>query len=562
MMRPAGEKIRTALSDQERVAWLGLGLAMAGSAALILYFSRGLTFTVDELVWFMQSPHLDLHTALEPHGGHLTLTARLVYKAMFEIFGDSYLPFRLLVAATLLVTVAVFFLYAKRRVGGLVALAPCLVLLVFGSDSLHVLNGNGFTVIGALGCGIGALLALERRDTVGDLLACGLLCLGLATYTVALAFVAAVAVIVLLGEDRWRRIWIPLLPTVLYAAWWLWSLDSSINGGDSTAVSNILLFPSKAFEACSAVLGSLTGLDGVGGGLAAQAGPTLTVIAAVALLWRLHRGEVPRALWAVIAIPVVLWALISIAKLRNPSDPRYLYPGAIAVLLVGVEAARGVRWSRFALGVLFAIAIGGAATNVWLLRNDGAAYRGGYTAQANAELTAINIAGNHADPSFDPADKLGLASALLFPFAEVRAKGTPATGAYLEAARKYGALGYAESRVRGLSEPARARIDSVLADALVLKLIPSTRPASGPGCRSLGAGSEFGATVRLPRGGAVLETSGPGGAVSVRRFATASVPVGSLATGRPVELRVPADTDPVPWRLLTAAIPLRVCPLR
>ncbi len=74
------------------------------------------------------------------------------------------------------------------------ALAPCLVLLVFGSDSLHVLTGNGFTVVGALGCGIGALLALERDDRGGDLGACALLCLGLATYTVALAFVAAIGV--------------------------------------------------------------------------------------------------------------------------------------------------------------------------------------------------------------------------------------------------------------------------------------------------------------------------------------------------------------------------------
>ncbi len=560
-MRPAGEKIRTVLSDQERVAWLGLGLAMAGAATLILYFSRGLTFTVDELVWFMQSPHLDLHTALEPHGGHLTLTARVVYKAIFEIFGDSYLPFRLLVVVTQLVTVALFFVYARRRLGGLVALAPCLVLLVFGSDSLHVLNGNGFTVIGALGCGIGALLALERRDTAGDLLACGLLCLGLATYTVALGFVAAVAVAVLLGEDRWRRIWIPVVPTALYAAWWLWSLNSAINGGDSTALSNILLFPSKAFEACSAVLGSLTGLDGVGGGLAAQAGPTLTVIAVVALVWRLHRGEVPRALWAALAIPIVLWSLVSIAKLRTPSDPRYLYPGAIAVLLVGVEAARGVRWSSFALGILLAIAIGGAATGAWLLKNDGAAYRNGYTAQAKAELTAIDIAGNRADPSFDPADKLGLDSALTYPFAEVRARGIPATAAYLEAARKYGALGYADSQIAGLSESARARIDAVLADALGLKLVPSSRQASGPGCRRAGAGAGFGVTARLPRGGALLETSGAGGAVSVRRFASASVQVGSLTTGRPAELRVPADNDPVPWRLLTAAVPLRVCPL-
>jgi hypothetical protein len=559
-MRPAGEKIRTALSDQERVAWIGLGLAMAGAAALILYFSRGLSFTVDELVWFVESPNLDLNTALQPHGGHLTLTARVVYKAMFEVFGASYLPFRLLVVATLLVTVGLFFLYARRRVGGLVALAPCLVLLVFGSDSLHVLNGNGFTVIGALGCGIGALLALERRDTAGDLLACGLLCLGLATYTVALGFVAAVTVAVLLGEDRWRRIWIPVVPTALYAAWWLWSLDSAINGGDSTAVSNILLFPSKAFEACSAVLGSLTGLDGVGGALAVQAGPTLTVIAVVALVWRLHRGAVPGALWVVLAIPIVLWSLVSVAKLRAPSDPRYLFPGAIAVLLVGVEAVRGVRWSEFALGILFAIALGGAATNVWLLKNDGAAYRDGYVAQAKAELTAIEIAGTRAAPSFDPADKLGVDSALFFPFAEIRARGAPPTASYLEAARAYGAVGHDESQVPGLPEGGRERVDSVLADALGLKLAPAPRPASGPGCKQVRARG-FGVSIPLPRGGALLE-AGSGGDVAVRRFASASIPVGSLLPGRPAALRVPADAGPVPWSLLTAASPLRICPLR
>ena len=562
LMRPAGEKIRTAFSDQERVAWVGLGLAMAGAAALILYFSRGLTFTVDELVWFIESPHLDLHTALQPHGGHLTLTARVVYKVIFEVFGDSYVPFRLLVVVTLLITVGLFFLYARRRVGGLVALAPCLVLLVFGSDSLHVLNGNGFTVIGALGCGIGALLALERRDTAGDLLASGLLCLGLATYTVALAFVAAAAVTVLFGEDRWRRIWVPVVPTVLYGAWWLWSLNKAVNGGDSTAVSNILLFPSKAFEACSAVLGSLTGLDGVGGSLAAQAGPTLTVIAVVALVWRFHRGDVPRALWAVLALPVVLWALVSIAKLRTPSDPRYLFPGAIAVLLVGVEAVRGVRWSNFALGVLFAVALGGAATNVWLLKNDGAAYRSGYSALAKSELTAIDLAGNRADPSFDPADKLGLDSALLFPFAEVRARGTPATGSYLEAARKYGALGYGPSQLPGLPGPDRARVDSVLASALRLKLAPSSRPATGPRCIRVGVRPGLGASVRVPRGGAVLETRGAGGAVAVRRFASASIPVGSLLRGQAAVLRLPADSDPAPWRLVTAATPLRICPIR
>ncbi len=64
---------------------------MAAGAAVTLYVGRGLTFTVDELVFFADSPNLDLQTALEPHGGHLTLTSRVVYKVVLEVFGSSYL---------------------------------------------------------------------------------------------------------------------------------------------------------------------------------------------------------------------------------------------------------------------------------------------------------------------------------------------------------------------------------------------------------------------------------------------------------------------------------------
>ena len=80
------------------------------------------------------------------------------------MFGVGYLPFQLLTVAVVVLTAGMFFAYAGRRVGKLAALAPTLVLLVFGSDSGHLLSGNGFTVIGALACGLGALLALDRDD--------------------------------------------------------------------------------------------------------------------------------------------------------------------------------------------------------------------------------------------------------------------------------------------------------------------------------------------------------------------------------------------------------------
>ncbi len=169
----------------DRLAWAWLAVAMVLAAATILWLNRGTTFWIDELVLFMDAPRLDAEEAIHPHVGHLVLTVRVAYKAVFEVFGSSYLSFRLLGVATVLLTVGLLFAYLRRRTEPYVALAPCLVLLVFGSDVLHVLAGNAFGVLLAVSCGLGALLALEREDFRGDLAACVLLCLGVLTYTVA-----------------------------------------------------------------------------------------------------------------------------------------------------------------------------------------------------------------------------------------------------------------------------------------------------------------------------------------------------------------------------------------
>src|SRR5215210_1965254 len=117
-------------------AWIGeaqIRLAVAGamvvSAALCLWLSRGLTFTIDQITWFSFSPHLDLRAAIEPYNGHLIATTRLLTAAIVDAFGAGYLPFRLIVTATVLLTAGLFFEFARRRIGAIAALAPTLVLL-------------------------------------------------------------------------------------------------------------------------------------------------------------------------------------------------------------------------------------------------------------------------------------------------------------------------------------------------------------------------------------------------------------------------------------------------
>jgi hypothetical protein len=533
----------------ERLAPAALAVAMAAAAAVIVWASRDTTMTIDELVWFMESDGLDPDAALQPHGGHLTLAARVLYAAVFDAFGAGYLPFRLFAAGSVLLTAGLFFVFAGRHVGRLAAIGPTLVLLFFGSDSLHLLTGNAFTIHLALSCGIGALLLVERGDLRGDLGACLLLVLGLTAYTVTLGFLVGVAVL-LVAQGRARRLWVPAVPLALYAAWWIWSLGASTNAESAVVLSNVLLFPAASFQALGAVLSGLLGLNYPFGGAVAQIGPTVVLLAVAALVWRLHRRGPTPMLVAVIAIPLVLWAMISVAKFRGPTDPRYLYPGAVAVLLVAAAAAAGFRLSRFALGVLLALSLAGLATNAAIARDTARDLRDTYTPQVRSELAAIEISRERVSPEFDPGRIPGFESPLLLPFAEVRARGEPPTAAYLEAVDAFGSPAYTPAELEARDEGTRARADRVLVAAYELRLSPA---APGGGCRRAGPAGRGTVSVELPPEGAVLQARSPA-PVAVRRFADlAAVRLGELDPGRPAMLRIPADGAERTWSLALPA---------
>ncbi len=547
-----------------RIAGLWLAAAMSAALALMLWFGRETTFSVDEFAWFATSPGLGLDDAVAPHAGHLLLTTRVTYAGVLEAFGSGYEPFRLLTGLAVLAAGGLFFVYASRRVGRVAALAPTLILLVFGSDSLHVLVGNGFTTVTALACGIGALLCLDRADRRGDLAACALLCLGVVTYTVALAFVVGAAVRVLLGADRRRRIWIALVPLALYAVWWLWALGQPDNSESQLELVNVLSIPSWSFQALAAVLEALTGLGGFGedeGAAGAGAGAALALVLVGAVGWRLWRGAVPATLWAAIAIALTLWAMQAIAPtiLRAPDSARYLFPGAVAVLLVAAELGAGIRWTRAALIALYAVCAVGVATNVLELRDEGNELRDTAAVQARTDLGALELTAGLADPAFDttsaePASALGLA------FGNLAQREDEPLAAYLEAADAYGGLGYSPEQIQAQSEADRNRADGLIVAALGVALQPAG-DAAPRGCRTIDAAtgtSEVG--FELPPRGAVLESAAATGPVEVRRFATvATIPLAGLAADEPALLSIPADAAPQPWQVSVPTASLRVC---
>jgi hypothetical protein len=540
-----------------------LGVAMVASAALILYLNRGTTLFVDQLSWFVgfgTGPDIDQIT--RPSNGHLLAIPLSVSLALFEAFDASNLPFRLLGALSVLLTAGLFFELVRRKVGSVVALAPTLLLLFLGSDWQHVLAPQGYSVLISVAGGLAALLALERDDRRGDVLACASLCLAVLSFSVGVAFLAGVAVSVLARRDRRRRAWIFLVPFALYAAWWLWSLQF-IGTGDAR-LANLLLIPAWSAESLGLVLAALVGLDyefsappgtEVFNLLETGYGPILVAICIGALAWRIRRGSVPVALWASLTILLVYWSLIALTSGsggRVPVDVRYVYPAAVGVLLVAADATTGVRFSKWGLLVLYAVAAIGISTNIAILRDAGAWFRGEYSRHARAQLAMLELGRDHLPPGFRIGAKAPEVAALHLDF---RAR------SYLAAADRFGSLAFSLAELQRQDEVVRQGADLVLIRALELEPVPA--PPPGEACVRQRP-QQGGVSFAVPDGGAIVRLGGSAPAeLGLRRFATATVQsVGSLAPGRLAALRVPPDASSMPWiASIPASDPVTVCSL-
>jgi hypothetical protein len=547
-----------ALTD--RVCWGVLGAAMAAAAALILYLNRGGTYYVDEVHFLYRTPGLEgLGDVLQPLNGHLVATTRLAFGVVLEVFGSGYLPFRLLAVATLLTCVALFYVLVKRQVGALAALAPAILLLLLGSDTQHVVIPVGFTILFSVAAGLGALLALDRGDRLGDVAACGLLTVSIATFGTGLAFAVGIAIALLMRGDRWRRAWIVVVPLAVYAAWWLWALDVPSSGDEQVKFSNLALIPAYVLESLAAVMAALTGLNYDFGELRPRvhvldAGWGLAVVAIGALVLRLRRGDVPPLMWAALGIVLTYWVLGALvaSELRPPGLTRYLFVGALGVLLVAAAAASSVRFSRLGVAVLFAVAGAGLATNLALMRDGAAAYRA-HSAEQRAEFTAFELARGHVEVEYD--------SEVLRP--ELAPEGTRAA-TYFEIVDRYGGSpAFSVVELERQPEAVRQAADRALAGVLEVAVAPA-EPRAPRDCREHRSETAGGSIeIELPAGGADLSADAAEPAtLAMGRFADAStVELGTLAPGDTAELAVPADGAPTPWRVSVGeARAVTLCP--
>jgi hypothetical protein len=555
--------------DPGRAALVLLAAAMAVSVVLLLWLQRGTTFMSDEWSWVATGGLGDFEELLRPINDHVLFIPLLLAKLFTALWGLSLVPFQIAQLAGVVGCSAAVYLFARSRIGPLAALAPALVPLFLGTTTSVLLQPLlGVQAIWPIAFGVGALVAVERGDRVGDVTACLLLFLSLATFSAGIAFLAGVGVAILLSEERWRRTWVWAAPLVVFAGVRLWALQFSTGAGPE--LSNVPALPLYLVDSIAAAATSLFGREelvgkGPGAGLfvygfsldMAMKALFFAAIEAAAIVYAvrrvLRRRPVPVTLWSTLAVLLTLWLTqgLALSEIRMPGENRYLFAGAVLLVLLMVEIARGVRLGPFGLAALAAVGLVGIAGNAPRFREgrDGVEF---HAPRNRAYLGVIELEGERGNSEFNPAADT--------PDAAPQGALSITAGAYLEMADRYGGIGYSPQEILAQDEEIRHGADEVSARFMQLQLSELPQLPSR-GCRRLPP-DPAGELTELPRGGAVIETDNAS-TVALRRFAERPVVrIGNVGSGRATALRVPADAAPEPWELwVIDTAPVTLCPL-
>jgi hypothetical protein len=541
------------------VPTLLLAAALLAAAVMTLALTWHLTFFQDTWEFLVNRRSFSADAILEPHNEHIVVIPVLIQQLFLQVFGmETAKPEFVLLTISLLVTAGLLFVYVSRRVGPWLALFAAVLALCLGPAWELLLWPFEVSLIGSVLFGLAMLLALERGDRGGDLLACLCLALALGFSSLGIPFAVA-AVVVVLQSPRGRRrgrAFVFLLPVALYALWYLgWGHDAESH----VSVRNVLASPRYVAEAMAVGVGNLFGLgtDPVGGETEKFWGAALLVLFASLLGWRqLRRPGVDPRFWPVAAAGAANWFLTAFNQMpgRDPVSSRYQYASCIFILLLGANLLSGARIGRrgvIAGAVVTALAIG---PNLVVLE-DGGDWFERQSVLTRADTGAIEIARGTVDPEFRLSPEVAGTPSLI----DVSA------GPYLEAVEEFGSPAYTPTELEAAPAEGRRQADIVLSQALPL----STKTQlgvydAGGGENCVGVEGGRAEQVRIDPGLTRIEVApGPRAGFSLRRFAQeGEFPVVTAgAEGESTTLlRVPRDEAPQPWYLHVQSVQtVRVC---
>jgi len=557
---PAGPQTSSRLQRPAAAWWAFLAMGCA-ALAFLLWEGRGNTFFYDEWSW-IEFRHSGLSAILSSYNEHMELVPLAVYQLLFHTIGIAhYRYYRALAALAHVGCATAIFAYARRRIGpAALALAP--PLLLFGAGWEFILWGVNFGFTASIALSVAALLALDGGDRRAGVRACALLVGGLLFSETALVFAAGVAVELTWRDRGLRRFWVWALPLVLYLCWWLVYYRAYLSEHDPGAM------PGFIARLAAAAAGAMFG-HGIS--------PGWGVLAAIGALlcWRVGwRGALRPRLAGLLVSLAAFWVLVAYgrAQLGDPTASRYVYTGALLLLLVVLEALAGVRMKALAAVGLAALCGFSLAGNLAAL-GDGESFLHTGSRTEAAELTALGLVRRHVptgfvlDPHWAPQIFAGRY------FAAVRALGsTPADSV---------------ATLLGQPEAMRAAADDVLLRAGEVRLVAASRSAgasssapvvelalkgrlsrTGACVHFVGFGAGATIDLLLPAGGLSLRTLGGRAAlptaVRLRRFASGyeNAPFAQLDGPQAVVLAPRPDRLATPWHVrISPWQPLLACSL-
>jgi hypothetical protein len=530
--------------------------AMALAAAYIVTLGSKLSFLLDDWGYIVLRRGNDFENWVRPDNEHFVAGPVTVWKLLITVFGiDSMLPFKLVSTALFLIGIWFLYLWTRRRIGDWVALIGMVALLFCGAAFDDLLWFASITFLGSMAGGLGMLVALDRQDRRGDLLACLGLSVSLIFSSLWVAFAAGAALDILLRRRKrpWLgRVFIVAVPALIYVAWWIgWGHEAE----SALSLHNIVRSPIWVFDSIAAAVAALLGLAVPAEGMTTPNGldwgRPLTGALLLLALWRLWKmPRIPRSLWVVLAVAFVYWTLggFDVKSGRVASASRYQYTGGAFVLMIAAGLLSGVRFQR-RLAIPALVVLGAAVLpNVVFFHEAYESYR--RTSQIErADLAALEITRPRVDPAFRIEEEDADTG-----YVPVEAE------AYFEARDADGSPAYDQAELTEAPEHARVPADKVMAAALAVEL--GGLPA-GPAGRCHSEAIE-GGVLSLPvlRGGVALRSSAPVH-LALGRFSGAyPVALGDLEPGSWAELRIPTDLSGRPWQLQASGEGrLRLCRL-
>lgn len=532
---------------------------MFASVVWLMREGRGLTFFFDE--WnFLLERRDGLGGLLVPHNGHLSLVPVTIYKLLFATVGvEPYWAYRLLTVLLHALCAGLLYELVRRAAGNAVALAAAAVLLLLGAAWQVVLWPFEISYLASIAGGLGALLALERRTRRGDAVAAAAVLISLSSSGLGIAVAFGLLVELLADAERRARLWAVLAPCALYGLWYLVALPEG-----EARLSNVDATPAYMADAAAGAVGAVAGLGLEWGRVLLGLGVLLAF-----MRWPPRQRVSPR-LAGLVAMALAYWGLVGLARahLAEPLASRYLYLGAVLVLLVAAEVVRGRPPLRPPAVALLGVAVlASVVANLGQLRMGANGLRGS-TNDVRAALAAAELT-----PAAVPATQV------LAPTAAPQVT----AGAYRELVSDLGSPVGGPAAVLDDGPLTRIAVDAAMMRELGVGVAAAAAGAPVTGVRPPAVAAAIGGRSRVVGSCVRYTPAGPGAALDltlqagssvvvhaskapaelrIRRVATgfSTVAIGSAAPGAPAKVVVPADGLSRPWVLrVSPAAAVRAC---